>query len=158
MLTSLFGASCSRAESKLVDFKTFPDATEDQARGADAAPQKVVLAGGCFWCTEGVFEQIPGVLNVVSGYAGDVKTNADYGKVSNRETKHAEAIEITYDASKISLSVISIVSDDTNPLFLRAAEGLTADGGGQFFSASDPKEIPALVSAEVAIGCCQTED
>jgi peptide-methionine (S)-S-oxide reductase len=64
--------------------------------------QTAVFAGGCFWCTEVVFEQLQGVSDVVSGYAGDSKETAKYELVSAGRTKHAESIQIKYDPSKIS--------------------------------------------------------
>jgi peptide-methionine (S)-S-oxide reductase len=71
---------------------------------AQAAPrtQTAVLAGGCFWGMEGVFEHVKGVTNVVSGYAGGNAKDANYDKVSSEGTGHAEAVKITYDPSQIS--------------------------------------------------------
>jgi peptide-methionine (S)-S-oxide reductase len=68
----------------------------------EKGPQTAVFAGGCFWCTEVVFEQLQGVSDVVSGYAGDTKQTAKYDLVSSGRTKHAESIQIKYDPSKIS--------------------------------------------------------
>lgn len=80
----------------------FPDPPEDlPARGP--GPQTLVLAGGCFWCVEAVYRQLEGVLDVVSGYAGDRKDNADYETVCSGRTNHAEAVKITYDPARISL-------------------------------------------------------
>src|SRR5690242_10027553 len=62
----------------------------------------MVLAGGCFWCTEGAFAQFKGVGDVTSGYAGDTKDNANYQRVCDGDTNHAEAIKITYDPALIS--------------------------------------------------------
>lgn len=71
-----------------------------------AAPQPhvatAVLAGGCFWGMEAVFEHVKGVENVVSGFAGGSASDANYGDVSTERTAHAEAVKITYDPSKIS--------------------------------------------------------
>jgi methionine-S-sulfoxide reductase len=64
--------------------------------------QVAIFAGGCFWCTEAVFEPLKGVSSVVSGYAGDTKEAAVYEKVGSGDTKHAEAIEIIYDPAQIS--------------------------------------------------------
>ena len=61
-----------------------------------------VLAGGCFWGMESVFEHVKGVTNVVSGYAGGRATDANYDRVSSEGTEHAEAVKITYDPSQIS--------------------------------------------------------
>lgn len=74
------------------------------AAPAPAAPQMqtAVLAGGCFWGMEWVFEHVKGVTGVVSGYAGGSASDASYDKVSSESTGHAEAIRITYDPSKVS--------------------------------------------------------
>ena len=71
---------------------------------ANAAPktETAVLAGGCFWGMESVFEHVKGVTNVVSGYAGGGANDANYAKVSSEGTAHAEAVKITYDPSQIS--------------------------------------------------------
>jgi methionine-S-sulfoxide reductase len=61
-----------------------------------------VLAGGCFWCTEAAFEQLEGVLDVESGYAGGSPDSANYERVCNGDTGHAEAIRIAYDPARIS--------------------------------------------------------
>jgi peptide-methionine (S)-S-oxide reductase len=65
--------------------------------------QTIVLAGGCFWGVEAVFEELTGVSNVVSGYSGGTAATANYTNVSNGTTAHAEAVKITYDPQKISL-------------------------------------------------------
>src|ERR1700685_1656515 len=79
----------------------FPNPTIDQ-HVQSAEKQTAVLAGGCFWCTEAVFLQIAGVEKVVSGYAGGDRATANYEAVCTGRTGHAEAIQITYDPSKIS--------------------------------------------------------
>ncbi len=74
------------------------------ATSASATPraETAVLAGGCFWGMESVFEHVKGVTNVVSGYAGGRAGNANYDAVSSESTGHAEAVRITYDPSRIS--------------------------------------------------------
>ena len=71
---------------------------------ADAATRNetAVLAGGCFWGMESVFEHVKGVKDVVSGYAGGAANDANYEKVSSEATDHAEAVKITYDPSQVS--------------------------------------------------------
>lgn len=76
---------------------------------AAAGKQTAVFAGGCFWCTEHVFEELDGVIDVVSGYAGGDAATAKYEIVSTGRTKHAEAIEITYDPSKISYGQLLMI-------------------------------------------------
>lgn len=74
------------------------------AAPACAAPQMqtAVLAGGCFWGMEWVFEHVKGVTGVVSGYAGGSAKDASYDKVSSESTGHAEAVRITYDPAQVS--------------------------------------------------------
>lgn len=77
--------------------------------GAAAAPARTetaVLAGGCFWGMEWVFEHVKGVQSVVSGYAGGAAKDANYEKVSSEGTNHAEAVKISYDPSQISYGKI----------------------------------------------------
>jgi len=92
------------------------------APATDAQPasgiQTAVLAGGCFWGVQGVFQHTAGVLNAVSGYSGGTKATADYNIVSMGTTGHAEAVEIKYDPQKISYGKIlqiffSVVHDPT---------------------------------------------
>ena len=64
--------------------------------------QKAVLAGGCFWGVQGVFQHTAGVVNAVSGYAGGGKATASYPAVSTGTTGHAESVEVTYDPKRIS--------------------------------------------------------
>ena len=71
----------------------------------DAGPglQTIVLAGGCFWGIEAVFEHVKGVTEAVSGYAGGSKGTAEYETVSTGTTGHAESVRVTFDPSKVSL-------------------------------------------------------
>src|SRR6267143_2171051 len=68
--------------------------------------QTAVIAGGCFWGVQGVFQHTSGVVNAVSGYAGGSKATADYTMVSTGSTGHAESVEIKYDPKKISYGKI----------------------------------------------------
>ena len=69
---------------------------------ATGKDETAVLAGGCFWGMESVFEHVKGVTNVVSGYAGGDARDANYEKVSSESTTHAEAVKINYDPTKVS--------------------------------------------------------
>ena len=68
--------------------------------------QTIVLAGGCFWGIEAVYEHIRGVTEAVSGYAGGAKSTADYEMVSSGATGHAESVRVTFDPSRVSLEKI----------------------------------------------------
>jgi peptide-methionine (S)-S-oxide reductase len=84
--------------------------------GKTTGTQTIVLAGGCFWGVEGVFEKLQGVSNVVSGYAGGKEESANYREVSNGTTGHAEVVQVTYDPQKISfgqlLKIFFVVAHD----------------------------------------------
>jgi len=85
---------------------------------AAGVPQTAVLAGGCFWGVQGVFEHVRGVQKVVAGYAGGDKSTAQYETVSSGTTGHAESVIITFDPAQISYGQIlqvalSVVFDPT---------------------------------------------
>jgi peptide-methionine (S)-S-oxide reductase len=90
------------------------------AAAAEPATATAVLAGGCFWGMEEVFESLNGVTNVVSGFAGGTKDTAHYEAVSTGSTGQAESVEITYDPSRISyhqlLDVYFTVAHDPTQL------------------------------------------
>ncbi|MBM3564026.1 MAG: peptide-methionine (S)-S-oxide reductase MsrA [Alphaproteobacteria bacterium] len=70
---------------------------------ASGGEQKLVVAGGCFWGVQGVFQHVKGVSRAVSGYAGGEKETAHYDRVSQGDSGHAESVEITYDPKEVSL-------------------------------------------------------
>jgi peptide-methionine (S)-S-oxide reductase len=78
-----------------------PAPTIDE-RSGNAPSEIAVIAGGCFWGVQGVYQHVDGVLNAVSGYAGGDQATAQYGLVGRGTTGHAEAVQITYDPTKIS--------------------------------------------------------
>ncbi|PJI88923.1 peptide-methionine (S)-S-oxide reductase [Sphingomonas koreensis] len=81
-----------------------PPSTIDVAPAA--GDQVAVLAGGCFWGVEAVFEQVKGVRAVTSGYAGGTKATATYQQVSTERTGHAEAVRIVYDPRRVSYATL----------------------------------------------------
>jgi peptide methionine sulfoxide reductase msrA/msrB len=104
-----------------------------------------IFAGGCFWCTEAAFEQLDGVLDVTSGYAGGSKETADYESVCTGATGHAEAIRITYDPKRISYdTLLDVFFDAHDPTQLNRQGG---DVGTQYrsaiFFANDEEKLAA---------------
>ena len=79
---------------------------EGQSDATLSGPRSAVFAGGCFWCTEAVFERLAGVHTVVSGYAGGNASTAHYPLVSSGRTDHAEAIQISYDPNAIGYGLL----------------------------------------------------
>lgn len=98
--------------------RKFPNPPQDVPSTEPTA--QVVLSGGCFWCTEAVYRQLDGVLDVTSGYAGDTAETANYAAVSSGTTNHAEAVRIQYDSSRITFGAILKVFFSTahNPTHL----------------------------------------
>ena len=80
-----------------------PTPVVDETKPATAASHDVVLAGGCFWGLQDVFEHVKGVSHVTAGYAGGKADTAHYNDVSSGETGHAESVQITYDPSQVTL-------------------------------------------------------
>ena len=107
----------SSAPSAADDAQVIPAPAVDE-RATPSTSEVAVLAGGCFWGVQGVFQHTAGVVNAVSGYSGGNKDTADYNLVSTGRTGHAEAVEIKYDPKKISYGKIlqiffSVVHDPT---------------------------------------------
>ncbi|MBX3587790.1 MAG: peptide-methionine (S)-S-oxide reductase MsrA [Ramlibacter sp.] len=111
-----------------------PPPALDIAASESTSPQTLVLAGGCFWGVQAVFQHTRGVLNAVSGYAGGTQASANYEEVSSGRSGHAEAVQITYDPRQVSLGQLlqvyfSVAHDPTQ----RDRQG--PDIGSQYRSA-----------------------
>jgi peptide-methionine (S)-S-oxide reductase len=90
--------SPSAAESA----RALPAPALDEPAAGQAATEVAVLAGGCFWGVQGVFQHVEGVTSAVSGYAGGAKETAEYDQVGSGRTGHAESVRITYDPRKVT--------------------------------------------------------
>jgi peptide-methionine (S)-S-oxide reductase len=104
-----------------------------------------VLAGGCFWGMEGVFEQLKGVKEVLSGYSGGSGATAHYELVSTGTTGHAESVQITYDPSQISygtlLKVFFAVAHDPTELDYQGPDHGTQYRSVIFYSGQDQRRM-----------------
>ena len=117
----------------MVKPEDFPQPLDDSPLAGDSREAVAVLAGGCFWCVEAVYLQLEGVRSVTSGYSGGTAESADYETVCGGATDHAEAVEIRYDASKLTYGTLlkvffSIAHDPTT----KDRQG--ADAGRQYRS------------------------
>ena len=88
--------------STLISPEKFPAPELDLPLASTSTEATAVLAGGCFWCVEAVYQQLDGVRAVINGYAGDTAETADYETVCSGATDHAEAVEIHYDTSRVT--------------------------------------------------------
>jgi peptide-methionine (S)-S-oxide reductase len=82
---------------------TLPDPAVDQPVATARGEQTIVLAGGCFWGVQAVFQHVKGVLSATSGYAGGTLPSPSYEQVSSSNTGHAESVKIVFDSSQVSL-------------------------------------------------------
>ena len=118
---------------------------------ASAASETAVLAGGCFWGVEAVFEHVKGVKDVVSGYAGGTRADANYSAVSSERTGHAEAVRITYDPAQIRfadlLKIFVTVAHDPTQLNRQGP-----DTGPSYRSAIFPQNTAQRRAAQVFLG------
>jgi peptide-methionine (S)-S-oxide reductase len=115
-----------------------------------ATSATVVLAGGCFWGVQGVFQHVTGVTSAVSGYAGGEKKTAEYETVSRGRTGHAESVQVTYDPRQISygrlLQIFFSVAHDPTELNRQGP-----DTGTQYRSAIFPASAEQATVAKAYI-------
>jgi peptide methionine sulfoxide reductase msrA/msrB len=95
--------------------------------------QTATFAGGCFWCMQKAFSKIDGVINAVAGYTGGTKDKPTYEEVCSGGTKHYEAVNVTFDSSKVSFEeLLALFWKSIDPT---DAGGQFADRGQQYMSA-----------------------
>ena len=122
-------------------------ATAPSAQAADASPAKTetaVVGGGCFWCVEGAYKIVPGILKITSGFAGGNTDNPTYKQVCQGDTNHAEVVRVEYDPAKITFrDVIDLFWDLHDPTTLNRQGH---DAGTQYrsiilYSSEEQKKI-----------------
>ncbi len=100
MLTLVAGVIACNAGSRAS--VAVPGPTVDETKATTPAKETAVVAGGCFWGIQAVFQHVKGVVSATSGYSGGSKQTAEYEIVSTGETGHAESVQIVYDPSQIT--------------------------------------------------------
>jgi peptide-methionine (S)-S-oxide reductase len=115
--------------------------------------QTVVVAGGCFWGVQGVFQHTAGIASAVSGYAGGSKNTADYSTVSTGTTGHAESVEIKYDPKKISygkiLQIFFSVAHDPTQLNRQGPDSGTQYRSAIFTTNDEQKKVTDAYIAQL---------
>ena len=141
LLLSATSLACNKASASVV---TIPDPAVDETLRNTSAKQTVVLAGGCFWGVEAVFEHVKGVTDVRSGFAGG-KGSASYEEVSTGNTGYAESVQITYDPSKITygklLKVFFAVAHDPTEVNRQGPDTGTQYRSAIFYATDEQKRI-----------------
>jgi peptide-methionine (S)-S-oxide reductase len=132
------------------DFDAFPDPPSDTARDAG---DTIVLAGGCFWCTEAVYRQLDGVISVRPGYAGGSSATANYEDVCTGATGHAEAIEIVFDPARVQfgeiLKIFFTIAHDPTQLNRQGADVGTQYRSAIFYASDAQRLIAADYIARI---------
>jgi peptide-methionine (S)-S-oxide reductase len=135
------GASCN-SSSKVV---ALPDPAADNPLAAKKGRETIVVAGGCFWGIQAVFERLRGVLGAISGYSGGAANTATYERVCSGRTGHAEAVEVAFDPSQISygqiLKVFFSVAHDPTQLNRQGPDHGTQYRSAIFYTTEDQKRI-----------------
>lgn len=137
-------------ETNVIDYLTLHNAPMNTTTNTlDSNLKKAYFAGGCFWCMEGIFEAQSGVVSATSGYAEGKEEDATYEKVSAGTTAHREAIEVTYDPSKISYpTLVDLYYSQIDPT---QVDGQFADKGFRYTTAiyyQNDEEKQAIESAK----------
>jgi peptide-methionine (S)-S-oxide reductase len=130
-----------------------PGPTVDEAKAAAPAKETAVIAGGCFWGIQAVFQHVKGVVSATSGYSGGSKLTAEYEVVSTGETGHAESVQIVYDPSQITygelLRVFFSVAHDPTQLNRQGPDSGTQYRSVIFYGNDEQKKIAEAYIAQL---------
>ena len=130
-----------------------PAPAVDAAKAPQPGPQTAVLAGGCFWGIQAVFQHVKGVISATSGYSGGEAKTAQYEIVSTGETGHAESVKITYDPAQITygelLRVFFSVAHDPTQLNRQGPDDGTQYRSVIFYGNEEQKKIAQAYIAQL---------
>jgi len=149
ILTVLAGAvACQAGNAAAV-----PAPVADETKATASGKQTAVVAGGCFWGIQAVFQHVKGVISATSGYSGGTVKNPDYETVSSGSTGHAEAVKIVYDPSKVTygelLRVFFSVALDPTELNRQGPDEGTQYRSVIFYGNDDQKRIAQAYIAQL---------
>jgi peptide-methionine (S)-S-oxide reductase len=151
MLTVLAGTLACRAGSGAS--AAVPSPVVDEAKAAAKGKETAVVAGGCFWGIQAVFQHVKGVRSATAGYSGGTVKNPDYEMVSSGETGHAESVQIVYDPSQLSygelLRVFFSVALDPTELNRQGPDEGTQYRSVIFYSNDEQKHIAEAYIAQL---------
>jgi peptide-methionine (S)-S-oxide reductase len=148
----LAGFAVSRVQAQEPAAVIPPPAVDAQAPAGNG-PQTIVLAGGCFWGVQGVFEHTKGVTQAVSGYSGGSKETAHYEMVGTERTGHAESVQVTYDPKQISygkiLQIYFSVAHNPTELNYQGPDSGTSYRSAIFYANDEQKRIAEAYIAQL---------
>src|ERR1700751_2292049 len=150
-LSSLLGATACNARANPA--AAIPAPVVDAPRASAPARETVVVAGGCFWGVQAVFQHVKGVISATSGYSGGSKKTAEYETVSTGETGHAESVQVVYDPSQITygelLRVFFSVAHDPTQLNRQGPDEGTQYRSAIFYANEDQKRVADAYIAQL---------
>jgi peptide-methionine (S)-S-oxide reductase len=130
-----------------------PPPVVDAPRTSGPGQQTAVVAGGCFWGIQAVFQHVKGVISATSGYSGGSAKTAEYETVSSGETGHAESVQVVYDPSQITfgelLRIFFSVAHDPTQLNRQGPDEGTQYRSVIFYSSDDQKRIAQAYIAQL---------
>ena len=151
-VTVLAGVGVFQALADSID-KPIPLATLDAPKTTAPTSETAVLAGGCFWGMQGVFEHVRGVTKVVAGYSGGAKATALYPLVGTETTGHAESVQITFDPRAVSfgeiLRVYFSVAHDPTELNRQGPDSGSSYRSEIFFASAMQEKIARAYVAQL---------
>jgi len=154
LVVALAGAGVYRcAQADAID-KAVPAASLDEPKAGAPASETAVLAGGCFWGMQGVFEHVRGVTKVVAGYSGGARATAIYELVGTETTGHAESVEITFDPRIVSygelLRVYFSVAHDPTELDRQGPDTGSSYRSQIFFASAMQEKVARAYVAQLS--------
>jgi peptide-methionine (S)-S-oxide reductase len=153
MLTLAGVVACNAGDRAAANI---PNPAVDAALATAKGEQTTVVAGGCFWGIQAVFQHVKGVISATSGYSGGAAKTAEYELVSNGDTGHAESVKITYDPSQITygqlLRVFFSVAHDPTQLNRQGPDSGTQYRSSIFYASDEQKRIAEAYIAQLDKG------
>ena len=145
MLRGTFARSTGAQPASAGPAGAIPDPTVDETLSVKKGRSTIVLAGGCFWGLQAVYEHVRGVSRVTAGYSGGTVKDPSYEAVGSGATGHAESVEIVYDSSKVTLGqllkVFFSVAHDPTQLDRQGPDSGTQYRSSIFFMNEEQKRI-----------------
>jgi peptide-methionine (S)-S-oxide reductase len=151
LIVVLAGAIACNAGDKATS--VVPNPAVDAPIANSKGEQTAVIAGGCFWGIQAVFQHVKGVVNATSGYSGGAANTAEYELVSTGDTGHAESVKITFDPSRITygqlLRVFFSVAHDPTQLNRQGPDSGTQYRSVIFYSSDEQRRIAEAYIAQL---------
>jgi peptide-methionine (S)-S-oxide reductase len=151
LMLTVGGAIACNAGDKAI--AAVPSPVVDAPMATSKGEQTAVVAGGCFWGIQAVFQHVKGVINATSGYSGGAANTAEYELVSTGDTGHAESVKITYDPSQITygqlLRVFFSVAHDPTELNRQGPDSGTQYRSVIFYGNDDQKRVADAYIAQL---------